>query len=662
MRPGLIPAGVRGEPPPLVYNLNRAGRNPRKFRRHSRLNPESMSTRKSSRGRAPKPVAHEKASRAAIDAAEQWLRGHRKILIGAILAVSIALRAGYYAEVRQGPSLAAHLWVETDMNFFDRWARVIAGGDWLVNRELHPLSQWQATMAQEHFRLHPEQIAEYERAGVPKDDRRALYQALWNHWDHGKEYHQEPLYAYLIAITYKVFTPDVRWVFAWQMLLGILINVSVYLLARRYFGELTGAVAAVLIVFYSPLFFYELTLVRTTLTTFLGVALLAGMEWAMDRDSPRRWFAVGAGFGISLLCQTTFGAMFAGCLGWLLMKHRGDLRAGLRLVGFAIAGALVAVSPVMLRNFTVGVPLTQWASNGTQTILTFNAASFDPASGYAVGFSDEVRIMGETDGKVLPVVIATVKDHASPWGLVRLLLLKFEKLWNWYEEPDNQNFYYYRLHSWVLRYAPFTSYAMSPLLLVGLALGVSTWKRSVPLYLLAFTGILVGTLIYPSSRYRVQYFGPMLIFAALTIARGIEWLCAKRWGRAGALLACVAAAFLWTSAPLPASRRMIRVADYAAPYEYYWVPLHEAAAGKQDWRGAARILEGSFRYEPDEVKNLGPGRACQTEEDAQLASFYSNLHDALAKDLKQAGDTSGAGRESNRALELANAARACTRA
>jgi len=107
---------------------------------------------------------------------------------------------------------------------------------------------------------------------------------------------------------------------------------------------------------------------------------------------------------------------------------------------------------------------------------------------------------------------------------------------------------------------------------------------------------------------------------------------------------------------------VVPVADYAAPYEYYWVPLHEAAVGKQDWRGAARILEGSFRYEPDEVKNLSPGRTCQTDEEAQLASFYSNLHDALAKDLKQAGDISGAGREANRALELANAARARTRA
>src|SRR5713101_4404765 len=111
-----------------------------------------------------------------------------RLTAGLLAAISILLRCAYFTELNGGPGMVAHRWTESDMNFFDQWARVMADGDWLANRELHPYFRWQATAAQIHFQAHGEQ----------GDGR-----ALWNRWLHGKEYHQEPLYPYLVAVTYK---------------------------------------------------------------------------------------------------------------------------------------------------------------------------------------------------------------------------------------------------------------------------------------------------------------------------------------------------------------------------------------------------------------------------------------------------------------------------
>ncbi|HXM40453.1 MAG TPA: glycosyltransferase family 39 protein, partial [Bryobacteraceae bacterium] len=231
-----------------------------------------MRPRRRARRRDAQRLRRIAVARPVLEEISQWLAAHRKLVLILLLALSVLIRAGYYFEAADGPLLYGHLWSEADMGFFDHWAKVILHDDPLGRQPLHPFFFWQVAPAEAHFRAHPEQIAQYEAAGVPHGDTDALYRALWDRWTHGKEYYQEPLYAYLIAFTYWLSGPSVRAVFAWQMMLGVATNLLVYLIARRYFGELAAALSGLLILFYSPLFIYELTLLRTTLTAFLAAA------------------------------------------------------------------------------------------------------------------------------------------------------------------------------------------------------------------------------------------------------------------------------------------------------------------------------------------------------------------------------------------------------
>ena len=602
-----------------------------------------MPPRKSARKRNVKPAAPAAVARPRLDGVNEWLRAHRKPVLIAFLALSVLIRVAYYVEAAGGPLLYGHLWSEADMGFFDRWAKVIVHEDPLGRQSLHPFFGWQVAPAAAHFRAHPEQIAQYEAAGVPHGNNDALYRALWDRWTHGKEYYQEPLYAYLIALTYWLAGASVRAVFAWQMVLGVATNLLVYLLARRYFGELAAAIAGLLILFYSPLFIYELTLLRTTLTAFLAAAAVAALEWALAGDSRRRWWIAGLVVGVAMACQSTFSVFLAGCLGLVWLKYRASWRAALRAAVALVCGAALAVSPIVARNIVVGAPPLSWVGAGVWTFVRFNTPSADPRMG-AVGPTnpDHLRVLAASDAKAVPALIATLREHTLA-SLARLAALKFQKTWNWYEEGDNVDFYFSRFYSSVLRYAPVTNALLSPLLLVGLALFIKEWKRLAPLYLLAVNGILVMMVAYPMGRYRSPFFAVLIPLAAAVVVRGLEWISARRFRNALVLAGALAAAFLWTSLPLPAGRPLIRSSYYWAPLSYYWKPRHEAAVERQDWREAARTMQQFLQSEPEDLGAI---------DDRRLLHTFAVSHEILAGDLQRAGEPAQAAREFARGRQI----------
>ena len=565
---------------------------------------------------------------------EDWLRAHRRQVMWTLLALSLAVRAVYYVELSPGPCLWAHRWSESDNAFFDRWAREIAGGDWLTNQELHPMASWNYAIAKMYFAKHPDQAARF-------GDETAAATWLWNRWFNGKTFHQEPLYAYSIAVTYFVFGPDVRWVFAWQMALGVLTTLMLWDLSRRYFGDTAAALAGLMIVFFAPAYYLELTLVRTTLLTFLVVAMLLCAERAMERKSAAAWTGTGVVCGLGMLGQTTLAAFGAGCLVVIAWRYRRSVAIGARFAAAMIAGILIGLSPAVARNAAVGVPPFALAGSGQMTVIgSFDASATPEMGGGGFNFGRVERVMEESNAKLLPALRMAVASHASVGDFAGLLWRKFAKYWQWYEEPDNQNFYYFRLYSRVLRWS-LTAYLLAPLMLAGLAMALPKIERCALLYCVAATGMAMGIVGQPVARYRAGYLEAAIPFAAFAVVRSAEGWRVREYGRVAVTAGVVIAAFFWTSRPLPAGRPEIRTTDYLAPYYFYWIPEHTAATQSGQWRRAAGILEESLRFQPE-----GAAR------DRELAQAYSQVHAQLAQDLFQAGDPVRAAREAERAREL----------
>ena len=69
---------------------------------------------------------------------DHQLGARRGIVLTAVLLVAALVRIVGFVELNHGPILEFHRWEETDMSFFDRWAKGIAAGDLLSERTGHP--------------------------------------------------------------------------------------------------------------------------------------------------------------------------------------------------------------------------------------------------------------------------------------------------------------------------------------------------------------------------------------------------------------------------------------------------------------------------------------------------------------------------------------------
>jgi 4-amino-4-deoxy-L-arabinose transferase-like glycosyltransferase len=584
----------------------------------------------------------------AVDRAERWLAGRRTLLVAAVALAAALVRVACLVELNDGPLLAQNQWGESDMRFFDAWARDIARGDWLSDRPLHPSHSWYRDLAKAHFAAHPEAARElaHEPAAAADPAR-----ALWDRWLGGRAFHQEPLYPYLIAATYVAAGPDPRWVFVWQMALGVATAVLVTVLARRWFGDLAAALAGALVVLLAPPVMYDVLLLRTTATTFAALALVALLEWALASPARGRWLVVGIAFGLALLLQTIFAVLLAGAFLLVALRSPGPLGARAGRAAALALGTALALAPAVARNVAVGVPPLALSSVGPLVFLASNTAEFAPEDGFAFNEA-AVRILSASDGDGAAMVRGALATHDGVGGWLRQLWRKLAVAWGWYEVPNNTNFYYYRLQSRVLGALPVTFALVSPLALLGMALSLPRVRRLAPLYLLVASLLAPLLVFYTLSRFRVSLEVAVVPFAAAALVQLLRWTAGRRLAATGAALAALAGLALWTSRPLGPDRPLVRRADWVVPFDTYYGPRMEDAFRRRDWAAAVALLDRALREEPPTVTALRAGAPAADDEAVRYASFFGMVHFRLAQALERVGDAARAAEESSVATAL----------
>ena len=101
--------------------------------------------------------------------------------LAALLLLAAAVRFVSYLEVRDGSILYFHYAADTDMHFYDGWARLIAGGELLAApRPYHP---WHNAVARE--------VHDITAPAQPFDEN--VGRAMWDHWMGTGTFYQDPL-------------------------------------------------------------------------------------------------------------------------------------------------------------------------------------------------------------------------------------------------------------------------------------------------------------------------------------------------------------------------------------------------------------------------------------------------------------------------------------
>lgn len=566
--------------------------------------------------------------------------------LAAVLAVAALVRVVSHAQAREGSILFFHLAAGTDMHSYDAWARRIDSGDTLAAPR--PYHAWHDAVAREaHARTAP---------GQPFDE--SVGRAMWDRWMGEGTLYQDPLYAYLLAASYRVFGPHLGPVLAWQALLGLGTVALVFLTARAMWDDATAAAAGALAAVYAPFVFSESTLLRGTLFTFLTMAAVAAATVAVRRQGPWSWMTAGGAAGLAVLAHAA-GAFLAAALPLAARRRRAPC------VAAYVGGLALALSPLAFRSAALGQPFWRTGAArayGAHNFVIGHAADADPARGFPLSPS-EGRIFAASDARLPATIWKTLATHPNPlsWlGLTGRKLLAFLDGW---ESADGVNFYYFLVHSPALATLGLRLGLLLPLAALGFAFAAQgepssrAARLASPAAIAIACGLLTALAFFTSSLVRLASAAAMIPFAAAGVVEAARRLRGRRWRSLAAPVTTAAIAAVVAAAPWWPREHLVRDLDYRtgnALAVTRW--QHERRMGRAA-RGL-RVLEKQLATEPAALRSVAPGSAGTVPEwAARVAGSFAELHGAAAAAQREAGSVPRALAHAERARALAVVAR-----
>jgi 4-amino-4-deoxy-L-arabinose transferase-like glycosyltransferase len=592
----------------------------------------------------------DKTSTAPLATLDTWLKSRRRSVLLAVVLVASIVRLIAFVELHESPVMESYSYEQMDMRFFNEWAVKIAKVDAVGSEPVHPLHMWHRLIAESEFVAHPDLIEGKAPSELSPEEAASSTKKLWDEWYLGTRFHQEPLYAYMIAAIYTICgSPDARFVYAVQMLGGIVTILLLFLVSRRMFGDLVAVLTAILAMWWGPLIHYEVTLLRTSLITMMGVLLLfCGQVAKNRRDSSGSLgllgsFGFGCVIGVATTLKSTFLVFAIGMVVAIFWPQRKQLSTVMKQVAWIVVGALLVLLPVFIRNYYVGAPLFSLTSVGAVTFAGANVPGSTPVLGwYPYKTTVEIaKIMHDHHGSLLSVVGATLASHESLFGYLGLLWQKFALIFHWYELPNNTNYYYSCIHSVVLTIGRHFVDALwvLPAAVIGSVIAVAQ-RRPVGTWIWYFI-CSIGPMVvfYTLSRFRVPMMMAMMPFAAFAVVQIVQWFMARHSRLATRYAVALGLLVLLMSRDLPKDRAVVAAGCYGMSIKDYYLPRINEARTRRDFKAAVEVFESLFATEPDYLRQIGPDRPIANRgEAAMVGSGFTWIYRFYGQCLREAGD------------------------
>jgi len=482
-------------------------------------------------------------------------------------------------------------------------------------------------------------------------------------------YYVSPLYIYVLAALLGL-SDSFTFVRLVQIALGTAAVACVFWTARTWFGPRAAWIAAALAALTGEFTFYEIVVFQSSLDAFLTAAALLCLTGAlvdlppeggshMDVGSPRaasaaipvasafrRKAAAAAGilFGLQILNRPNIVIAVAGVVLTLLPLRR------LRVAALLVAGVLIALTPIAIRNAVVA---HQFALAGSQGGLNFYIGNHAQATGQYVevpgvranmeGQSEDTRKVAEqATGRTLDdaqvsayftrLALDWLREH--PAAGARLFVKKLALVFNARHQWLDFSYPYYAYDTgsilWLLFVGP---WLLVPLGISGLlwsafasAFAPSALRRDSSLHDFVAWGSFVPfyalsvALFFVAERYRLPLFVPLCV----TSAASLDFLLQAFRNRTSPLAPrtsarglAIAAAVLIAAAALTAWPLRIDSGRYDERLR-----LSKALMNRGDYGEAALVLEEAHRLQPEHTVaefNLGMALAAQGRTQEGLA-------------------------------------------
>lgn len=504
---------------------------------------------------------------------------HRLVLLG-IFLLGLSLRLAHFWAISQTvfPELPLVL-DQTDLFANVEWARTIIAGDWLGRATYHPHFTWMR--------------------------ERGTIEAWYRWWGSQTVLQQTPLYPYWLAGWLALLDESLTGVLLIQLVVGALDSLVVFCLARRLFDVPVGLVAGMMTALYGPFIFHQGTLLRDWLPPILEPLALLAILQARESDRMRDWLLAGAAIGTALLAKENLFLFLPLLLLWLVVQYRRARPQMVRAGAALVLGMIVILTPVFIRNATVGAPWFSLSNRAAEGFIEGNAPDSRPVGFYVP--KSLPGILERADGHFTAVVYETFHLYEGNWrAYAKLLVLKLRALADPFEIPNNLDYRYGTEISPVLRLT-LTYGLIFPIGVAGIILSLRTPSRH-GLLLLYGLSILAGQLVtIVLARYRLALVPVLIIYGAFALVRIVDAVRRREWTTALASTALITASAVLSHlvSPIPGLRTDLATAHHFLEY-FHSAKLY---GSKKEYERAAVELARMRRRAaavPDTPENQEP--------------------------------------------------------
>jgi hypothetical protein len=444
-----------------------------------------------------------------------------------VFAFAMFVRFAYLLNTIDTPIWHWDSWNQTDMDTFLTVATQILSGDVLVHNPYHPFHDWHQAIA--------------------SADR-------WRDWYSPHAFHQIPGYSYLLALFLNLFNGSHGAIKAFQLILGSAHAAVLGAIGQHIMGRTGGLILGLLAAFYGPFIAVEPLLLREGIALLISSLAFYLMLRCLDpkRLAEQRaflgipWVALGITFGLGALIKETGFILFAGALLWIVGRSvHGSPRLDKSITPQLLFGFVLSLTPLILRNLTVGAPALAFASTFPFNFALANAADA-PGGGVFFSTPESFRqIMDQSGGRLLPTIAATFGTYSgNPDLLAYNVWSKFSATWSNMELADNFSYQYFSSLSSILAVLPRFVCIWIPAVLGFLLLTFkSNW--SVPfsrdILSLVLTILVVHVLAQSfapvMSRYRLVMVPYLMIGCAWALSLMVDSVRLRQWAFSSGLIA-----------------------------------------------------------------------------------------------------------------------------
>jgi tetratricopeptide (TPR) repeat protein len=407
----------------------------------------------------------------------KWLRSDLSIS-GAIFVLAFAIRLLYLLQIEPIP---VFYYLPGDPLAYDQWAQRIAGGDWI--------------------------------------GQSVFYQA--------------PLYPYFLAALELILGHDLWSIRVAQILFSAAACGLLYLAGKRFFSRRTGIVAGLILCFNAPAIFFGSVIDKTVTDLFLVVVLLVVLSSAALHKQSMAFLAVGITLGLLALSRENTLIWAAVIPVWICHYFAAESRIWrAQWLGFFLAGMLLVLLPVGLRNFMVGgqfaLTTSQMGPNfyignnpsadGTYASIRFATGEKQFEQPEAQRLAEQAAGQALSTGQVSSYWLGRSLEYirTQPMHWLGLLWKKWLIVWNVREIEDSDDFYLYQKWSWLLAALAWFNHfgLLAPLAAVGVAATLRDWRRLWLLHALLLSFAASVALFFVFGRYRLPLVPLLALFAA----------------------------------------------------------------------------------------------------------------------------------------------------